>query len=170
LFSQSVMSNSLWHHGLQQARLPCPSLSPGRSLLKLMSIELVMPSNHLVLYHPLLLLLSIFRQTLYHLSQGSPQSFPASQFFLMSQLFRSGGQSIGASASVLPMNSQDWFPLVLTSLISLQSKRLLRVFSNTAFQKHQFVSACPSLWPSSHIHSWLLKKPQLWLHRPLSTK
>ena len=95
--------------------------------------------NHLILYHPLLLLLSIFRQTPYHLShQGSPQSFPASRFFLMSQLFRSGGQSIKASASVLPINSQDWFPLVLTSLISLQSKRLSRVFSNTAFQKHQF--------------------------------
>ena len=83
------------------------SFTIAQSLLKLMSIELVMPSNHLVLHHPLLLLLSIFRQTLYHLSQGSPQSFPASQFFLMSHLFRSGGQSIGASASVLPMNSQD---------------------------------------------------------------
>ena len=104
----SVMSNSLWCHGLQQARLPCPSLSPGQSLLKLMSIESVMSSNHLILCHPLLLLLSIFRQTLYHLRhQGRPQSFPASRFFLMSQLFRSGGQSIGASAAVLPMNIHD---------------------------------------------------------------
>ena len=121
------------------ARQASLSITNSWSLLKLMSIESVMPSNHLILYHPLLLLLSIFRQTLYHLShQGSPQSFPASRFFLMRQLFRSGGQSIEASASVLPMNSQDWFPLVLTSLISLQSKRLSRVFSNTAFQKHQF--------------------------------
>ena len=140
-------------------------------LLKLISTELLMSSNHLILCHPLLLLLSIFRQTLYHLRhQGRPQSFPASRFFLMSQLFRSGGQSIGASAAVLPMNSQDWFSLVLTSLISWQSKRLSRVFSNTAFQKHQFFSAWPSLWPSCHIHTWLLAKPQLCLHRPLSTK
>ena len=119
LFSQSVMSNSLWCHGLQQARLPCPSLSPGQSLLKLMSIESVMSSNHLSLCHPLLLLLSIFRQTLYHLRhQGRPQSFPASRFFLMSQLFRSGGQSIGASAAVLLMSIQGWMPLRSTHLIS----------------------------------------------------
>ena len=84
------------------------------------------------------------------------QSFPASGYFLMSQLFASGGQSIGASASVLPINIQDWFPLGLTSLTSLQSKGLSRVFSNTTVQKHQFSSAQPSLW--SHIHAWLLGK------------
>ena len=89
------------------------------SLLKLMSIELVMPSNHLILCRPLLFL---------------PQSFPSSGSFLMSQLFASGGQSIGASASVLPVNIQDWFPLGLTGWIFLQSKGLSRVFSNTTVQ------------------------------------
>ena len=95
------------------------------SLLKLMSIESVMPSNHLILCHPLLLLL---------------QSFPASGSFQMSQFFSSGGQPIGASASasVLPMNIQDWSPTGWTGWISLQSKGLSRVFSNTTVQKHQF--------------------------------
>ena len=79
----------------------------------------------------------------------------------MSQLFASGGQRTGTptSASVLPMNIQDWFPLGLTGLLSLQSKRLSRVFSNTAVWKHQFFSAQPSLWSSFHIHTWLLEKP-----------
>ena len=90
-----------------------------------------------------------------------PQSFPASGSFLMSQFFPSGSQSIGASASVLPMNIQNWFPLGLTGLISLQSKGLSRVFSNTAIQKHQFFSAQLSLWSNSHIHMWLLEKPGL---------
>ena len=78
----------------------------------------------------------------------------------MSQFFASGGQSIGASASalVLPMNSQDWFPLGLTGWISLQSKGLLRVFSNTTVQKHQFFSTQLSLWSNSHIHTWSLEK------------
>ena len=85
------------------------------------------------------------------------QSFPASGFFPMSQLFTSDGQNIVASASapVLPMNIQDWFPLGLTDLISLQFKGLSRVFSTT-IQKHQFFSVQPSLWSSSHIHAWLL--------------
>ena len=79
----------------------------------------------------------------------------------MSQLFASGGQRTGTptSASVLPMNIQDWFPLGLTGLLSLQSKRLSRVFSNTTVWKHQFFSAQPSLWSSFHIHTWLLEKP-----------
>ena len=100
------------------------------------------------------------------------QSFPASGSFPMSQLFASGGQSIGASAlsSVLPMNSQDWFPLGLTGLISLQSKGLSRVFSNTTVQKHRFFGAQSSLWSNSHIHTWLLEKPRLWLYGPLMTK
>ena len=87
-----------------------------------------MPSNHLILCHPLIL---------------RPSVFPASRFFPMSQFFTSGGQSIGASvsASVLPMNIQDWFPLGWSGLISLQSKGLSRVFSNTTVQKHQFFSA-----------------------------
>ena len=87
------------------------------------------------------------------------QSFPASGSFSMNQLFTSGGQSIGASASasVLPMNIQYWFPLGLTDLISLQSKGLSRVFSNTTVQKHPFFSVQPSFWPSSHICTGLLE-------------
>ena len=83
------------------------------------------------------------------------QSFPASGSFLMSQLFASGIQSIGAttSASVLPISIQDWFLLGLTGLISLQSKRLSRVFSNTTIQKYQFFGTQPSLWSNSHIHT-----------------
>ena len=89
------------------------------------------------------------------------QSFPASGSFLMSQLFASSGQSVGASASllVLPMNIQGCFPLGLTSLISLLFKGLSRVFFNTTVQKHQFFSTQPSLWYDSHIHTWLLGKP-----------
>ena len=105
------------------ARQASLSITNSQSLLKLMSIESVMPSNHLILCCPLLLPI-----------------FPASGSFPMSQLFASGGQSTGASAfaSVLPVNIQDWFPLGLTGLISLQSKGLSRVFSNTTVQKHQF--------------------------------
>ena len=88
-----------------------------------------------------------------------PQSFPASGYFPMSWLFPSGGQSIGASASVLPMNIQGWFPLGLTGLKSFLSKGPSRVFSNTTVQKHQFFSAQPSLWSNSHIKTWLLEKP-----------
>ena len=85
------------------------------------------------------------------------QSFPASGSFQISQFFTSGGQSIGvsASASVLPMNIQGWFPLGLTGLISLWSKGLSRIFSNTTFQKHQFFGAQLSLWSNSHIHTRL---------------
>ena len=90
-----------------------------------------------------------------------PQSFPASGSFLMSQLFTSGGQSIGASASalILPMNIQDYFPSGLTGLISLQFKVLSRVLSNTTVQRHQFFGVQLSLRSSSHIHTWLLEKP-----------
>ena len=89
------------------------------------------------------------------------QSFLASGAFSISRLFASGGQSIGtsASASVLPMNIQDWFPLGLTGLISLQSKGLSRVFSRSTVWKHQFFGAQPSLWSNSHIRTWLLEKP-----------
>ena len=120
------------------ARKTSLSITNSQSLLKLMSIELVMPSNHLILCHPLLL-----------------PSFPASGSFPMNQLFASGDQSFGASAStsVLPMNTQDWFPLGLTGWI-LQSKGLSRVFSNTTVQKHQFFGAQLSLWSNSHIHIW----------------
>ena len=124
------------------------------SLLKLMSIESVMSSNHLILFIPLSYCL---------------QSFPASGSFPVSQLFASGGQSTGASASVsvLPMNIQDWFPLTLTGLVTLQSKGLSRVFSNTTVQKHQF------FWRWAFfmvLHTWLLEKPYLWLDRSLLAK
>ena len=105
------------------------------SLLKLMSTALVMPSNHLILCHTLLLL---------------PSIFPSIRVFSNESLFASGGQSIGAStsASVLPMTMQDRFPLGLTSLISLLSERLSRVFSSTTIRKNQFFGAQPSLFPT----------------------
>ena len=87
------------------------------------------------------------------------QFFPASGSFVMSRLFISGGQGVRALPSVLPMNIQNRFHLGLTGLISLQSKRLSRVFSNTTLQNHQFFSTQPSLWSNSHIHTWLLEKP-----------
>ena len=130
-----------------------------RSLLKLMSIELVMPFNHLILCRPLLLPPSIF-----------PSIFQGS--FQMSQVFTSDGQSIGvsASASVFPMNIRGWFPLVWTGWIFLLSKWLSRVFSNTTVQKHQLFSTQLSLWSNSNIHSWLLEKLKLWLFGPLLAK
>ena len=114
-----------------------------QSFLKLMSIESMIPSNHLILCCPLLLVPSIFL---------SIRSFP------MSPLFASGDQSIGALASVLARNIQDWFPLGLTCLISLLSKGLSRVFSSTSIWKHQFFATQPSLWSNSHIRIWLLGK------------
>ena len=128
------------------ARQASLSITNSWSLLKLMSIESVMPSNHLLLCHPLILL---------------PSIFPASGSFPMSQFFTSGGQSIGVSAStsVLSMDIQDWFPFGLTGWISLQSKGLSRVFSNTTVQKHQFFGAQLSLWSNSHVHTYLLQKP-----------
>ena len=89
------------------------------------------------------------------------QTLPASGSFSISQFFAAGGQSIEAlaSASVLPMNIQDWFPLRLTGLISLQSKGPSKFFSNTAVQKHQFLGPQLSLWSNSHIHTWILEKP-----------
>ena len=121
------------------------SITNSRSLSKLMSIESVMPSNYLMLVP----------------FSSCPQSFPASGSFQMSQLFASGGQSIGVSAStsVLPVNTQDWSPLGWTGWICLQSKGLSRVFSNIAVQKHQFFSAQLSSQSNSHIHTWLLEKP-----------
>ena len=97
-----------------------------------------------------------------------PESFPASASFQMSQFFASGSQSIGVSASASVV--QDWFPLGLTSYIFLLSKRLSRVFSTTTVQNHQSFGTQLSLWSNSHIHIWLLEKPQLWLDRPLLAK
>ena len=117
------------------------------SLLKLMSIKWVMPSNHLILCHPILLL---------------PSNFPSirEKVLPMSQFFTSGVQSIGASvwASVLPMNIQGWFTLGFTGWISLLSKGLLRVFFSTTIQKHQFFGTQLSSWSNSHIRTWLLEK------------
>ena len=143
--SRSVMSNSLWPHGLKHARTPCQSPIPR------------VYSNSCPLSwwcHP-----NISSSVVPFSS--CPQSFPESESFQMSQFFTSGGQSIGVSAlaSVLPMNIQDWFPLAWTGWISLQSKGLSRVFSNTTVQKHQFFGAQPSSQSSSHIHTWLLEKP-----------
>ena len=144
-FSCSVRSDSLLTHGLQHARPPCPSPTPGVYLNSC-------PSRwwcHPTISSPV----GSFSSHL--------QSFPASGSFPMSQLFASGGQSIGvsASASVLPMNIQDWFPLGWNGWISLQSKGLSRVFSNTTVQKHQFFSAQPSSQSNSHIHTWSQEKP-----------
>ena len=102
----------------------------------------------------------------------SLQSFPASGSFQISQLFASGGQSVGVSAStsVLPMNTQDWSPLRCTGWISLQSKGLSRVFSDTTVQKHKFFGAQLSLSSNSHIHMWPLEKPYPWPDGPLLAK
>ena len=203
-FSRSVVSNSLWSHGLQHARLPSLSITNSQTLVKLMPIESVMPSNHLILCHPLLLLpsfpasgsfLSEFLTSVQFScsvmsdsailwtaagqaslsitnSQSLPnscplswwcqptisssvvpfssclQSFLVSRSFQMNQLFASGDQSIGVSAStsVLPMNTQDWSPLEWTGWISLQSKGLSRVSSNTTVQKHQLLTALSLLY------------------------
>ena len=144
LFSRSVMYDSLQPHGLQHSRLPCPSLSPG---VCSESCSL----SHVQWCHP-----TISSSVTFCL-----QSFPGLGSFPMSQLFASGGQSIGASASasVLPMNIQGWFPLWLAVLISLLSKGLSRVCSNTTVQKHQFFGTQPSLWSNSHVYTWLLEKP-----------
>ena len=144
-FSRSVVSDSLWPYGLHHARLPCPSPTPGAC------------SNSCALSqwcHPTI------SSSVVPFS-SCPQSFPASGSFLISHYFASGGQIIGvsASASILPMNIQDWFPLGWTGWISLQSKGLSRVFSNTTVQKHRFFGAQLSLWSNSHTHTWLLEKP-----------
>ena len=130
-FNCSVVSDSLWSHGLQHARLPCLSPTPRVCSNSGPSSWWCHPpiSSSVVPFSTCL------------------QSFPASVSFQMSHLFTSGGQSIGVSASisVLPMNTQDWSPLGWTGWISLQSKGLSRVFSNTTVQKHQFFSAQLSL-------------------------
>ena len=129
-----------------EARQASLSFTISQSLLKLMSIESAMPSNHLILCRPLLLL---------------PSSFPSIRVFSKEWAHASSGQSIGASvsASVLPMNIQGWFPFGLTGLIPLLSEGLSRVFSSSPVQKHQFFSTQPSLWSNSYIHTWLLEKP-----------
>ena len=144
-FSRSVVSNSLRPHESQHARPPCPSPTPRVHSDSCPSSRWCHPaiSSSVVPF------------------SSCPQSLPASASFQMSQPFASGGQSIGvsASASALPMNTQDWSPLGWTGWISLQSKGLSRVFSNTTVQKHQFFGAQISSQTNSHIHTWPLKKP-----------
>ena len=145
-FSCSVMSNSLWPHRLQHTRLPCPSSPSPRDYSKSCPLS--------QWCHPAI------SSSVIPFSSW-PQSLPASGSFPISQLFAWGGQSIGvsASASVLPMNTQDWSPLGWTVWISLQSKGLSRVFSNTTVQKHQFFCAQLSSQSNSHFHTWPLEKP-----------
>ena len=143
--SRSVISDSLWPHESQHARPPCPSPTPG-----------VYPNSC-----PLSLWCHSAISSSVIPFSFCPQSLPASESFSMSQLFTWGCQSTGvsASASVLPVNTQDWSPLGWTGWISLQSKGLLRVFSNTTVQKHQFFGTQPSSQSNSHIHTWPLEKP-----------
>ena len=140
-------------HGPLHARFLCPSPSP-RACSNPCPLS-VMPSNPLILCRPLLLLPSIFLS-----------------IRVFSNELALHIQSIGvpASASVLPMNIQGWFPLQWTSWISFRTKGLSRVFSNTTVQKHQFLCIQLSLWSDSHLHAWLLQKPYLWLDGPFSAK
>ena len=152
LFPSSVVSDFLRPCGLQHARLPCPSPSPG-------ACSKSCPSSRWC--HPTLSSSVIPFSCL--------QSFPALGFLLMSQVFTSIGQSIGISASAISPSNEysgwisfriDWFDLLAVQ------RTLSRVFANTTVQKHQFFSTQPSLWTNSHIHT-LLEKPQLWLDEHL---
>ena len=144
-FSHSVVSDSLWPHELQHARPPCPSPTPGVHSNSCASSRWCHPaiSSSVVPF------------------SSCPQSFPASGSFPVSQLFTWGGQSTGVSAlaSVLQMNTQDWSPLGCTDWISLQSKGLSRVFSNTTVQKHQYFGAQLSSQSNSCNHTLSLEKP-----------
>ena len=144
-FSHSVMSDSLWPHELQHARPPCPSPTPGVHSNSCPSRRWCHPaiSSSVIPF------------------SSCPQSLPASESFPMSPLFAWCGQSTGVSAlaSVLPMNTQDWSPLERTVWISLKSKGLSRVFSNTTVQKHQFFGAKLCSQSNSHIHTLPLEKP-----------
>ena len=144
-FTLSVVSASLRPHGLQHAKPPCPSPTPGVHSDSRSSSQWCHPaiSSSVVPFF------------------SCPESLLASESFPMSQLFAWGGQSTGISAlaSFLPKKSQDWSPSEWTGWISLQSKGLSRVFSNTTVQKHQFFGAQPSSQSNSHIHTWLLEKP-----------
>ena len=144
-FSRSVVSDSLWPHESQQARPPCPSPNPGIHSDS-------RPSSQWC--HPAI-------SSLVVPFSSCPQSLPASESFLMSQVFTWGGQSTGVSAlaSFPPKKSQGWSLSEWTGWISLQSKGLSRVFSNTTVQKHQFFGTQPSSQSNSHFHTWWLEKP-----------
>ena len=147
-----VMSDSLQSHGLQYTRPPCPTPTPGDCSNSYPSSQWCCPtiSSSVVPFSSCL------------------KSFPASGSFPRSHFLASGGQITGASASasVLSMNIQDWFSLGWTGWISLLSKGLSRVFSNTTIQKYQFFSAQHSFWSNTYIHTWLGKQ-YLWQNRPL---
>ena len=145
LFSRWVMSNSLWPHGLQHANLLCLSLCSNSCSLSWQYQPNISSS------------VAPF--------SSCPQSFPPSGSFPTSQLFESDGQGTGVSASA-SVNIQGWFPLGLTGLIS---SGLSRVLFSTTIRKHQFFGTQPYLWSNSHICTWLLEKPWLWLYGPLST-
>ena len=152
-FSHSVVSDSLWPHGLQYARLPRPSLSAG--YCSFMSIESVMPYKNLILCHPLLLLPSIF-PSIRVFCNGSAVYIRWPRYW---------------SFSISPSNEYSGLISIrIDSLDLLAVQELTSVFFKTTVQKHQFFGAQPSLWFSTHIHTWLLEKPQLWLDRPLSAK
>ena len=144
-FSRSIVSKSLWPHELQHSRPPCPSPTPRDHPNSC-------PSSW---WCHLAILSSVVPFS------SCPQTLAASESFPMSQLIAWGSQSIGVSAlaSVLPKNIQDWSPLEWIGWISLQSKGLSRVFSNTTVQKHQFFSAQLSSQSNFHIHTWPLEKP-----------
>ena len=144
-FSCSLVSDSLWPHESQYARPPCPSPAPRVH---------PNPCPLSQWWHPTI-------SSSVSPFSSCPQSFQASGSFQMSQLFTSGALSIGVSALTLvpPMNTQDWSPLGWTGWISLQSKGLSRVFSNTTVQKHQFFGAQLSSQSNSHIHTWPPEKP-----------
>ena len=138
---------------MQHARPPCPSPTPGVYSNSCPLSLWCHPTNSFPI-DPF----------------SCPQSFPASGFFLISQLFASGGKHPGVSASALPVNIQGWFPLGLTVLISLQSKGFSRVFSSNTVQKHQFFGIQLFLWSNFHIYTWLQEKPVVWLDEPLLAK
>ena len=141
------MSDSLWPHGLQHTRLPCPS--PSRRVYS--------DSGPLSQWCNPTISSSVVPFS------SCPQSFPESESFPMSRLFTSGSQSIGASASILPMNIQVLSPLGISDLISLPSRGLSGDFSSTTVWKHQFFNTQPFLWFNSHICTWSLGRPLLWL-------
>ena len=150
--SRSVVSDSLWPHELQHARPPCPSPTPEVHPDTRPSSQWCHPaiSSSVIPF------------------SACPQSLPASESFPMNQLFAWGG--ISALASFLPKKSQGWSPSEWTGWISLQSKGLSRVFSNTTLQKHQFFGPQLSSQSNSHIYTWPLEKPQPWLDGPLLAK
>ena len=153
-FSRSVVSDSLRPHELQHTKPPCPLPTPGVHSNSRPSSPWCHPaiSSSVVPF------------------SSCPQSLPAPESFPMSQLFIWGGQSTGVSAlaSFLPKKSQGWSPSEWTGWISLQSKGLSKVFSNTTVQKHQFFGAQLSSQSNAHIHTWLLEKPNYKLYLILS--